>query len=119
MPDTKQDNKTNIGPIVHLGSDPLASNSLIGQSSDFKSDDKNLVPIAIKKEKDNKSGYYVIVGNNKEDNSKPLTHYNEIDYLDEDQKTVPKKMDYVTGFYIGSLTIVGLFVFYRLLNKSK
>jgi len=117
MSDTKQVNQTKVEPVIPLGSDPLARNSLIDQSSDFQSDDKNLVQISIKKEKDNKSGYYVIVGNNKQNNSKPLTHYNEIDYLDdEDQKTVPKKMDYVTGFYIGSLTIVGLFVFYRLLH---
>jgi hypothetical protein len=27
-------------------------------------------------------------------------------------------MDYLTQFYVGSLTVVGLYVFYRLLKKA-
>jgi hypothetical protein len=83
--------------------------------SEFKSSDKEQVPISIKKTTDKKSNYYVVVGEH--GSEEPLTKYESIDIASE--KPVSPKIDYVTGFYIGSLTVVGLFVFYRLLNKTK
>jgi len=50
----------------------------------------------------------------------------DIDYHDENKKnniiknTVPdNKMNPINAFYIGSLTIVGLFIFYRMIQKTK
>jgi hypothetical protein len=87
-----------------------------------------IVPIAIKPENSN---YVVVVENKKTVN----THSDVLDYTNSDKlitdMPVPKnktekdkeksdyKMNLTTQFYVGSLTVIGLFVFYRLLQKTR
>jgi hypothetical protein len=39
--------------------------------------------------------------------------------VEEEPKESPYKMDRLTQIYVGSLTVVGLFVFYRLLTRKR
>ena len=48
-----------------------------------------------------------------------LTQYESIDIIAAGKKEQKKGMDYLTQVYIGSLTVLGLFIFYKLLNKTK
>jgi len=71
------------------------------------------VPIVIKPTKDQKlTKYITLVGNHDEQKDEKPTEYV--------RKTSPSLgMDMTTRFYIGSLSIVGLFVLYRLIQKTK
>lgn len=71
------------------------------------------VPIVIKPTEDQKLTKYVaLVGHHEEQKDEKSTEYVK--------KTSPSLgMDLTTRFYIGSLSIVGLFVLYRLIQKTK
>jgi len=69
---------------------------------------------------DKKKNYITLMENDRYDSD------SDIDYHDENKKnniiknTVPdNKMNPINAFYIGSLTIVGLFIFYRMIQKTK
>lgn len=66
-----------------------------------------------------KKNYVAITNNDRYDSD------NDMDY-DDDKKnknvksTIPSnKLNPINTFYIGSLTIVGLFIFYRIIQKTK
>jgi hypothetical protein len=95
---------------------------------DTKEKESSMLPITIKKDDD--SNNYVILENH-------LFVNDVMDYTTSDRmvtnmpipKPVPPKkekmidpdykMNVATRFYIGSLTVVGLFVFYRLIQKTR
>jgi hypothetical protein len=75
------------------------------------------VPIVITKnhvsDNNKKSNYIVLLDNDSEYNSKEEA----IDYVPK--KASSSKMDITTSFYIGSLSILGLFILHRLIQKTK
>jgi polyphosphate kinase 2 (PPK2 family) len=74
------------------------------------------VPIVITKNQvtDNKkSNYIVLLDNGNDDIIKEET----IEYVTKNAS--PSKMDFTTSFYIGSLSILGLFILHRLIQKTK
>lgn len=67
-----------------------------------------------------KKNYIALTNNERYDSD------NDMDYDDDNKKnkiiksTIPNnKLNPINTFYIGSLTIVGLFIFYRIIQKSK
>jgi len=49
-----------------------------------------------------------------------FTAYNEDDENTKNYSTFKKtEMDFVTRFYIGSVTVIGLYVFYKLIHRSR
>jgi predicted secreted protein len=84
----------------------------------YKHEEKYTVPVTIKMDNSNskRSNYFVVVG---EDNPLENEIFTKYENIDISVKPKQKKMDYLTQFYIGSITVVGLYVFYRLLNKTK
>jgi len=113
--------------LENNGVDILYNKDITTSSSTFISDDaKEIVPIMIKKKEDKKSSYFVFVDDKRtesEPNPQPEigTKYENINILNNNEisdKKVQYKMDYLTQFYVGSLTVVSLYVFYRLLKKS-
>jgi hypothetical protein len=67
-----------------------------------------------------KKSYITITNNDRYDSD------NDMDYDDDNKKnkivksTTPiNKLNPINTFYIGSLTIVGLFIFYRVIQKTK
>ena len=53
-----------------------------------------------------------------------IGHYNGIDYEVVDDDTIRRKKellvdnDYITQFYLGSITVLGLFILYKMLNRD-
>jgi hypothetical protein len=71
------------------------------------------VPIVIKPTEDkNLTKYVALVGNHYEQQDA-----NAVEYVPKTSQKIG--MDLTTRFYIGSLSIVGLFVLYRLIQKTK
>jgi hypothetical protein len=72
-----------------------------------------------------KSEKYVVLAKNNNESDKFLldNHRNHLENSDTKQndsnEESPKKMDVVTNIYIGSLTVVALFLVYRFIQKSK
>jgi ACT domain-containing protein len=71
------------------------------------------VPILLKPEQTEKSGKYMAIVENHSDKDETKEI---IEYIPKKQ---PFKMDMVTSFYVGSLSVVGLFILYRFIQKSK
>lgn len=89
----------------------------------YNNEESKMLPVTIKKDED--SNNYVILEN-------PTMDYNSNDKMitnipipeDEKKKQGKKldsdyKMNLTTQIYVGSLTVVGLFIFYRLLQKTR
>ena len=93
-------------------------NGVAAHTTNYSSESKEVVPVLIQKDNIRHPNYYVVVGNDYPEKNHILTQYERIDIIEDANKSA-KKMDYLTQFYIGSITVVGLFVFYRLLNKTK
>jgi hypothetical protein len=76
------------------------------------------IPIVIKNNNDNnikKNGYIAMVDDGKSNSipvQKPIP-------ISTTNTTNTNKMSTFTSFYVGSLTIVGLFIVYRLIQKTK
>jgi hypothetical protein len=112
--------------LENNGVDILYNKNITTSSSKFISDDtKEIVPIMIKKKEEKRSSYFVFVDDKQSETEIEQnigTKYENINPLnnsDNSGKTHnPPSMDYLTQFYVGSLTIVGLYVFYRLLKKT-
>jgi hypothetical protein len=115
--------------LENNGVDILYNKDITTCSSKFISDDsKEIVPIMIKKKEEKKSSYFVFVDDKETDSDSEselktqpeiTTKYENINLLNNSDKSDKiVKMDYLTQFYVGSLTVVGLYVFYRLLKKA-
>jgi hypothetical protein len=105
----KQDGNHSLGKR-HIVSD---------HGSHYSSEHKESVPILISKDNIRNSNYFVMVGDDYPGDNPILTQYESIDIIAAGKKEQKKGMDYVTQVYIGSLTVLGLFIFYKLLNKTK
>ena len=82
---------------------------------------KDDIPISIKK-MDKKNDYVVLMHDNKYDSDNEI--YFEIDDQTDKNATQPirpnnTKLNTITTFYLSSLTVVGLFIFYRLIQRTK
>jgi hypothetical protein len=62
-------------------------------------------------------GEYLTNGNVKSTSSQPLE--NTTTYLEKEKEKEKTIDDYVFQLYLGSLTVVGLFVLFRMIQKSK
>jgi len=72
------------------------------------------VPIIIKPVQDSKlMNYIALIENTDEKKEK----FETIEYVPRNSSLV--QMDMVTSFYVGSLSIVGLFILYRFIQRSK
>jgi len=117
-----------IHSLDNNGVDILYNKNITTNSSTFISDDsKEFVPVMIKKKDEKKSSYFVFVDDKKTESETKIqpeigTKYENINVLNNNEKSDKSdknpKMDYLTQFYVGSLTVVGLYVFYRLLKKA-
>jgi hypothetical protein len=101
-----------------LGTKHLEKDHGLNIDNRYKHEEKDTVPVTIKMDNSNskRSNYFVVVG---EDNPLENEIFTKYENIDISVKPKQKKMDYLTQFYIGSITVVGLYVFYRLLNKTK
>jgi len=81
------------------------------------------IPVIVKKNNDNnikKNGYIVVLDNGDTiDKSQEQEDYIVNPASNNNKKNDNNKMSTFTTFYVGSLTIVGLFIFYRLIQKTK
>jgi hypothetical protein len=107
------------------GVDILYNKNITASSSQFISDEaKEIVPLMIKKKDEKKSSYFVFVDDKKTESESTIqpeigTKYENVNTMNKNEISDKKpKMDYLTQFYVGSLTVVGLYVFYRLLKKA-
>lgn len=72
------------------------------------------VPIIIKPVQDKKLTNYIAMIDNGDEKREP---FETIEYVPKNSSKV--QMDMTTSFYIGSLSIVGLFILYRFIQRSK
>ena len=75
------------------------------------------IPVIIKKHRDQ----YLVLENNAKDyenNDVYIDSWADLSTNKKDESIKPK-MDRVTQFYLGSITVVALFVFFRLIQKSR
>ena len=75
-------------------------------------------------ETDKNNHFYVVVDDDKQKPEISISHFNENADTYEKMKFTKEPMeniatDYTTGIFITSITIVGLFVVYRMIQKSK
>lgn len=75
-------------------------------------------------ETDKNNNFYVVVDDNKQKSEISISHFDENADKYEKMKFTKEPMDnigtdYTTGLFITSITIVGLFVVYRMIQKSK
>jgi len=93
------------------------------QSTPIERNDNSVVNTVIKLDNTKKDhNFMVLTDDGKEDLRISNTYYHgdaSHETTDKHVKAEPVRLNAVTQFYIGSLTIVGLFVLYRMLQKSK
>jgi len=96
-------------------------NSKVYYPSSINKMDVSFRPI----KKDGSINYIPIIENEYE---VVIPQYMEVDKEQEQEKEIPVvkksdifdlKHDYINTFYIGSITIVGLFILYRILDRTK
>jgi hypothetical protein len=105
------------------------SDNLNGDS--YSESDRSIISTTIKYDADGsdslKNNYQVLV-NNGEPEKPDLLDYKMQPYLDssvqyehgfDDKRFNMANMNYITQFYICSLTVIGLFIFFRFIQKSK
>lgn len=89
-----------------------------GDDSDYGYFHIDEIPILI--EKDDKMGYFVLEDKKNRSDTETI---NDVKTIKPFTKTVEpenkKKMDLSTQFYVGSLTVIGLFVLFRAIQKTK
>jgi hypothetical protein len=78
-----------------------------------------IIPVTIAKDKHNQ--YMFLENDLNEPEPVPESEINPYDNLiiEKPMKKVKPRMDLSTQFYVGSLTVIGLFVFYRLIQKTR
>ena len=86
--------------------------------SKFHNKEKEVVPITVKRDWSSRPNYYVLAGS---DAGHGLPGYENIDVLGDTSETmkIKQRPDYLTQVYVASITVVGLYVFFRLLQKTK
>jgi hypothetical protein len=72
------------------------------------------VPIIIKPVQDSKLMNYIALIENPDEKKEK---FETIEYVPKNSS--PVHMDMITSFYVGSLSIVGLFILYRFIQRSK
>jgi len=93
-----------------------ANNSVV---SKYQEKESSMVPITIKPGKNNN---YIVVENDKLNNNsddKMITNIPIISSAKKPEENTEYKMNFATQLYVGSLTVIGLFVFYRLIQKTR
>ena len=108
LPDWNTNKKQNIKPSAH---EDLNKSNV----SKYNEKDSTMLPITIQKGNNNT---YVVLENeliNSNDNDKMVTN---IPLITKKENT-EYKMNFATQIYVGSLTVIGLFVFYRLIQKTR
>jgi hypothetical protein len=116
LPDWNNNKKQNTKPSSH--EDLHKSSSL-----KYNEKDSNILPITIKPGNNNN---YVVLENElinsdimeTKSNDKMITNIPVINNKEKPEKT-EHKMNFATQLYMGSLTVIGLFVFYRLIQKTR
>ena len=89
----------------------------------YNENDSNILPITIKPGNNNN---YVVLENElinsdvmeTKSNDNMITTIPIINKKEKPEKT-EYKMNFATHFYVGSLTVIGLFIFYRLIQKTR
>ena len=110
-----------------IASDDLHKSGNIQVNTKYNENNSTILPISIKPGKGND---FVVLENDLSNVDDDVMGYSKSDNmitnmplpkLKEDKKENKQgyKMDLSTQFYIGSLTVVGLFVFYRLIQKTR
>jgi hypothetical protein len=123
LPQKKMD-KLDVQLINQMieGYDTVQNTLDINSTNKYDLDINNTDNISIKKinnDVDRKIHYNFVTNNSRYDSD------NDMDYDDNDKKNIIKntvpdnKLNSINAFYIGSLTIVGLFIFYRMIQKTK
>jgi hypothetical protein len=123
---------TNFFVDKQNGIDILNDNNKLPSSS-FKPDDNSKQNVVITPENNDKLNYIVMV-------DKPKHRYNPLVMVNDDYiETIPQKLDLlkftkkdeddkdekiltdslISSFYIGSITVVGLYIVYRMIQRSK
>lgn len=130
IPTTPDSLNENLGIINKLMEGYEASNTLDNLGSNGYSNEVNLqqIPIVFKKDKNKDSNNIIAMVANDDDDSD-----DDGDIMprapskkDTDKKPLPIKknptdysdMDLTTQFYVGSITIIGLYILYRFIQKS-
>jgi hypothetical protein len=109
-----------------IASDDLYKSGNIPINSKYKESENHLLPVTIKPGKNND---YVVLENDLS-NIDDIMGYEKSDKLitnrpipvsnnDKNKKKESNEMNISTQFYVGSLTVIGLFIFYRLIQKTR
>ena len=88
----------------------------------FSNGNESKQPVVFETDKNN--NFYVVVDHDKEKSDISIAHFDENANTYEKMKFTKEPMEniatnYTTGLFITSITIVGLFVVYRMIQKSK
>ena len=116
LPDWNNNKKQNTKPSA---AEDLNKPSV----SKYNDNDSNMLPITIKPGNNNN---YVVLENeiinsditDYRSSDKMITHIPVTNKKENNDKT-EDKMNFATQLYVGSLTVIGLFVFYRLIQKTR
>ena len=103
-----------------IASQDIHKSDLLPIDSNFNEKEKELLPISIEQSEIN-NNFMVVEGHIydkvetvlKNDKRGIITNVEDKSYVSGN------KMNFATTFYVGSLTVIGLFVFYRLIQKTR
>jgi len=115
MPDWYNNKKQNTNPSAH-------EDSRKASSLKYNEKDSSMLPIIIKPDGNNN---YAVLENelinadmDYNTNDKMVTNI-PVTTKKEKKEPTEYKMNFATQLYVGSLTVIGLFVFYRLIQKTR
>lgn len=110
------------GPLTEAAKEDLFKPDIFKTDLNYNNTNVKTIPITITKDNDYEQYVVLEKERNKPDIITNLPVYDSNTMkrkeLNTDKKT-NYKINYVTQFYVGSLTVIGLFVFFRLIQKTK
>jgi hypothetical protein len=120
MPEPILNTRSESKGINAVASEDINKSGILQTNSNYNEKENTLLPVTI--QKDDYSNNYVILENEQHEKRESKEHEKKEHGKNEKKEkgeNTEYKMNYTTQIYIGSLTILGLFVFYRLIQKSR
>jgi len=84
----------------------------------YRQKDKEMIPVSIKQNEVNNQ-FMVLEDSIYESAEKYIKEAKKGNIMKDGSYKPEPKMNITTQFYVGSLTVIGLFIFYRLIKKTK
>jgi hypothetical protein len=84
----------------------------------YNQKDKEIIPISIKQSEAN-NDFMILEDSIYEDVEEYIKEAKKGNVIKDVSNKPEPKMNMITRFYVGSLTVIGLFIFYRLIRRTR